>query len=178
MGASDFAEGFEGEAPALDETLVRQYIDEALEPFSRDEGENPYDIQHDLQEMMQKNVGIIRNAAELDEALEILEVFKERAGRVAVKGGRAYNPGWNLATDLPSMLTVSTCVALGARDRKESRGGQTREDYPLPDPEMGKVNFVQSQPSGGGFSGEIKITPEPLPQMPDELRALLEEAPK
>ena len=73
------------------------------------------------------------------------------------------------------MLTVSTCVAQGARDRKESRGGQTREDFPLADPEMGKVNFVQRQPSGGGFADEIKISPEPLPEMPDELKKIFEE---
>jgi succinate dehydrogenase / fumarate reductase, flavoprotein subunit len=178
MGASDYAEGFSKPAQPLDATLVQHYIDETLEPFSRDDGENPYAIQAELQEMMQANVGIIRTQSELEAALENLEVFKERARRLAVKGGRAYNPGWNLATDLPSMLTVSTCVAMGALERKESRGGQTREDYPKPDPEMGKVNFVIRQPSGGGFAEEIKISPEPLPEMPDELRALLEEPPK
>ena len=178
MGAADFAEGRAGGAPKLEESLIRHYIDEALEPFTRDEGENPYDLQHDLQEMMQTNVGIIRTGPELDEALEKLEVLKERVNNISVKGGRAYNPGWNLATDLPAMLTVSTCVALGARERKESRGGQTREDFPKADPELGKINFVSRQPAGGGFNEEIKISPEPLPEMPDELKALLEEAPK
>lgn len=178
MGAADFAEGRAGGAPKLEESLIRHYIDEALEPFTRDEGENPYDLQHDLQEMMQTNVGIIRTGPELDEALEKLEVLKERVNNISVKGGRAYNPGWNLATDLPAMLTVSTCVALGARERKESRGGQTREDFPKADPELGKINFVSRQPAGGGFDEEIKISPEPLPEMPEELKALLEEAPK
>ena len=178
MGAADFAEARAGDVPKLEESLLRHYIDEALEPFTRDEGENPYDLQHDLQEMMQTNVGIIRTGPELDEALEKLEVLKERVNNISVKGGRAYNPGWNLATDLPAMLTVSTCVALGARERKESRGGQTREDFPKADPELGKINFVSRQPAGGGFNEEIKISPEPLPEMPDELKALLEEAPK
>ena len=178
MGAADFAEGRAGDVPKLEESLLCHYIDEALEPFTRDEGENPYDLQHDLQEMMQTNVGIIRTGPELDEALEKLEVLKERVNNISVKGGRAYNPGWNLATDLPAMLTVSTCVALGARERKESRGGQTREDFPKADPELGKINFVSRQPAGGGFNEEIKISPEPLPEMPDELKALLEEAPK
>jgi succinate dehydrogenase / fumarate reductase flavoprotein subunit len=175
MGASDYVEGSSGGNSKLDDTLVKAYIDEAVEPFTRDEGENPYDLQHELQEMMQANVGIIRTGSELDEALEKLEEFKERANRIAVKGGRAYNPGWNLATDLPSMLTVSTCVAMGARDRKESRGGQTREDFPKADPELGKVNFVLRQPSGGGFAEEIKISPEPLPEMPDDLKKIFEE---
>ncbi len=175
IGASDHAESVSA-APVLNQTLVTEYMDEALAPFTRESGENPYDLQHDLQEMMQANVGIIRKGEELDLALEKLDEFKERASRLSVAGGRAYNPGWNLATDLPSMLTVSTCTTLGARERKESRGGQTREDFPLPDPVLGKINFTSSQPSGGGFTGEIKLSPEPLPEMPDELRALLEEA--
>jgi succinate dehydrogenase / fumarate reductase flavoprotein subunit len=175
IGASDHAEGVKAQ-PVLNETLVGEYVDEALAPFTRESGENPYDLQHDLQEMMQANVGIIRKGEELDIALDKLEEFKERASRLSVAGGRAYNPGWNLATDLPSMLTVSTCTTLGARERKESRGGQTREDFPLPDPVLGKINFTSSQPSGGGFTGEIKLSPEPLPEMPDELKALLEEA--
>jgi succinate dehydrogenase / fumarate reductase flavoprotein subunit len=175
MGASDFAEARTGE-PSVDGKEIDTVVAEALAPFGRDQGENPYDLQHDLQETMQTLVGIIRNGPELDEALGKLEELRERATKLAVKGGRVYNPGWNLATDLPMMLTVSRCVALGARDRKESRGGHTRDDYPKADPEFGKINLVLSQPSGGGVEGEIKVTPEPLPEMPDELRALLEEA--
>ena len=173
MGASDYVEGGAGGA-ALDEAQVTKYMDEALAPFNRDSGENPYDIQHDLQEMMQANVGIIRNGGELEDALVKLEEFKERAAKVGVTGGRAYNPGWNLATDLPSMLTISTCVAMGALARKESRGGQTREDFPTADAELGKLNFTATLPSKGGFTDPITLTPVAIPEMPEELKALLE----
>jgi succinate dehydrogenase / fumarate reductase flavoprotein subunit len=125
---------------------------------------------------MQTNVGIIRTGSELAEAIDGLDRLAERTANLAVRGGRAYNPGWNLATDLPSMLTVSRCTTLGAISRKESRGGHTREDYPTPDAELGKVNFVHSQPSGGGYRGEIKTVPEPILELPAELRALLEDA--
>ena len=177
IAAADRAESMARE-PKLNQAQVTEYIDEALAPFTRETGENPYDLQHELQELMQANVGIIRNETEVVEALEKLDELKQRAANVAVGGGRAYNPGWNLATDLPSMLTVSTCVAQGARDRKESRGGQTREDFPKADPEFGKINFVQRQPAGGSFADEIKISPEPLPEMPEELMAIFEEANK
>ena len=147
--------------------------------------DSPYDIHHELQATMQDLVGIIRTGAELDEALGKLDGLEERARRVSLTGGRRYNPGWNLTTDLPAMLTVSRCTTLGAINRKESRGGHTRDDFPTPDPEMGTLNFVERIPGGrtdgGGVGGtpsiaSITVQPEPIPVMPDDLKELLEEA--
>jgi succinate dehydrogenase / fumarate reductase flavoprotein subunit len=174
MGAADFAEGRSDE-PAVDPHQVDAVVADAVAPFGRDGGESPYDLQHELQATMQSLVGIIRTGPELEEALDKLGELRERAGKMAVGGGRAYNPGWNLATDLPSMLTVSTAIAQGALARKESRGAHTRDDYPSPDPELGKVNFVQRQTDERGYTAPIHIAPEPLPEMPEELQALLEE---
>ena len=174
IGAADYAEGRTGE-PAIDDADIDAAVAEALAPLDRDGGESPYDIQHDLQETMQSLVGIIRTGPELEEALEKLGELKERTAKVAVSGGRSYNPGWNLATDLPAMLTVSTAVAQGALHRKESRGGHTREDYPNADPEMGRVNFVQRQTDERGPYAPITVNPEPLPVMPAELAELFEE---
>jgi succinate dehydrogenase / fumarate reductase flavoprotein subunit len=174
IGASDYAQARAG-VPTLETGEIDRTVTEALAPFERTEGENPYTLHHELQDVMQDLVGIIRTGDELEEALGLLSELADRASRVSVSGGRAYNPGWNLATDLPAMLTLSRCVTLGARDRRESRGGHTREDYPTADPEFGKVNLVQRQPSGGDYTDEIKVGPEPLPQMPPELAALFEE---
>src|ERR1700735_3963700 len=165
IGASDFAEGRTG-TPAVDPAEVTSVIDEAYAPFGREEGYNPYDVHEELQETMQALVGIIRTGPELEEALVKLEELKDHTAKVQVKGGRAYNPGWNLATDLPSMVTTSIAVAQGALHRKESRGGHTREDFPGPDPEMGKVNFVQRQTVEHGYLAPIGIAPEPLAAMP------------
>jgi succinate dehydrogenase / fumarate reductase flavoprotein subunit len=162
-------------AVGFNQAEVDEAIREALAPFEGAEGENPYDIQRDLQEMMQTNVGIIRTASEIDEALVQLDGFAERLRNIAVKGGRAYNPGWNLATDLPSMITVCKCTALGARDRKESRGGHTREDFPKADPEFATFNFAHST-NGGNWDSPITTERSPLLVMPDELKSLLEEA--
>ncbi|MGH9082338.1 MAG: fumarate reductase/succinate dehydrogenase flavoprotein subunit [Acidimicrobiales bacterium] len=174
IGAADFAEGRSGD-PTVDDAEVEAVVAEALTPLGRDGGENPYDLQRELQETMQSLVGIIRTGPELEQALERLDELKERTGKVSISGGRAYNPGWNLATDLPSMLTVSTAVAQGALYRKESRGGHTRDDYPTADPELGKVNFVQHQVDRRGYAAPIQISPQPLPEMPAELAELLEE---
>jgi succinate dehydrogenase / fumarate reductase flavoprotein subunit len=174
IGAADFVEGRVG-SPSVDAAEVASVIDDAFAPFGREDGYNPYDVHEELQETMQSLVGIIRTGPELEEALAKLEDLKQQTAKVQVKGGRAYNPGWNLATDLPSMITTSIAVAQGALNRKESRGGHTREDYPGPDPAMGKVNFVQHQTGEHGYLAPIAIAPEPLPEMPAELRALFEE---
>ena len=175
IGACDFAEGRSGE-PVVDQGEVDQAIAASVEPFGRDGGENPYDVHKDLQDVMQSLVGIIRTGPELEEALGKLDELRARADKLSVQGGPVYNPGWNLATDLPSMLTVSTAVAQGALARKESRGGHTREDFPAADPELGKVNFVQRQVDPRGPDAPIAIGPEPIPEMPAELRELLEDA--
>jgi succinate dehydrogenase / fumarate reductase flavoprotein subunit len=154
---------------------VEAAVAEALAPFEREDGENPYDIQRDLQEMMQANVGIIRTQSELENAKVQLDTFTERVKNIKVKGGRAYNPGWNLATDLPAMITVCKAVTIGATLRKESRGGHTREDYPGADPEFAKFNFAHST-DGGNWDSDIVTKESALLAMPDELKALLEEA--
>jgi succinate dehydrogenase / fumarate reductase, flavoprotein subunit len=174
MGASDYADGL-GATGSIEPAEADKVVAEAVEPFGRNGGENPYDIHHDLQDTMQSLVGIIRTGSELEEALTKLAELRERAEKVSVSGGRVYNPGWNLATDLPSMLTVSTAVAQGALNRKESRGGHTREDFPLPDAHLGTVNLVQRQVGATGPWAPITINPEPLPVMPAELAALFEE---
>ena len=174
IGAAEYIEAG-ATATSLDRAEVDAAIAEALAPFERADGENPYDVHHDLQEMMQANVGIIRKQSELDEAAARLDEFTERVKRISVRGGRAYNPGWNLATDLPSMITVSKAVTQGARLRKESRGGHTREDFPTADPELGKVNFAQTS-EGGHWDDPIAAVASPLREIPDELKALLEEA--
>jgi succinate dehydrogenase / fumarate reductase flavoprotein subunit len=150
---------------------VKRIVDEALAPFSREGGESPYEIHHDLQETMQSLVGIIRTESELVEAIAELDKLDDRAANLSVSGGRAYNPGWNLATDIPPMLAVSRMVTMGAINRKESRGGHTRDDYPGPVPEMGKVNFVQRLDD----TGKVTVTAEERPEMPPELQELLED---
>ncbi|HLN42148.1 MAG TPA: FAD-binding protein, partial [Acidimicrobiales bacterium] len=172
MAAAEFAQGRTG-TPTADETEVAAVVAEAEAPLGRTGGESPYELHHSLQQMMQELVGIIRTESELRRALDELDTLNERVEKVSVSGGRVYNPGWNLATDLPAMLTVSRMVAKGALDRRESRGGHTREDFPGPDPELGKVNLVQRVDD----SGQYTLTPEPLPEMPAELKELFEEKP-
>jgi succinate dehydrogenase flavoprotein subunit len=144
---------------------------EALAPFERGDGENPYQIQKDLQELMQDNVGIVRTESEMQYALGQLEQLKQRANRAAVTGNREYNPGWHTTIDLRNLLTVSESVARAAVERKESRGAQFREDYPEKDDRFSKVNTITSKAP----DGSMQIRLEPLPEMPEYLKEVIEE---
>jgi succinate dehydrogenase flavoprotein subunit len=166
--AAEYVKGL-GAVPVMDSAEVEAIAREALLPFDGRGGENPYTIQQDLQECMNDLVGIIRTENELNKALEELAVLKERAGRVQVEGHRQYNPGWHIALDLWSLLAVSECVTLAAIERRESRGAQTRDDYPKTDPELGRMNIVVRK-----LDTDIKVAQEPLPLIPDDLTPLLE----
>jgi succinate dehydrogenase / fumarate reductase flavoprotein subunit len=169
INAAEYANGI-SDTLAVDDDEVEAIAENLLEPFSNDGGENPYTVHMALQDCMQAQVGIIRTESELKQALVDIAQLKERLAKVTVEGHRQYNPGWNLALDLRSMLTVAQATTMGALERQESRGGHTREDYPGPSDEYGKVNMVLRR-----RNGEFTLTREPLPEMPDDLKELFEE---
>jgi succinate dehydrogenase / fumarate reductase, flavoprotein subunit len=144
---------------------------EALRPFDRREGENPYTLQRDLQETMQDNVGIVRNETEMKSQLEHLRKLWERASHVGVTGNREFNPGWHTALDLKNLLIVSEAITRAALERKESRGAQFREDYPDKDERFSKVNTIVYKSADGAMAVRL----EPLPDMPDYLKEIIQE---
>jgi succinate dehydrogenase / fumarate reductase, flavoprotein subunit len=149
---------------------VDAYARAMLAPFEAGGRENPYAIHSDLQQCMQDLVGIIRVESELLQALEIIRKLKERSQNVKIEGNRQYNPGWHTALDLHSLLSFAEAATLAAIERKESRGGHTRDDYPNTDPRFAKLNIVIRK-----NNGEMALSHEPLPEIPDDLKALLEE---
>ena len=172
--AGEFAAKFakENKAGAIHEAQVEEIARKALEPFARTRnGEGPYQVQHDLQEMMQELAGIVRREDELKRALEGLQKLRERAARVGITGNREYNPGWHTALDLTNLLTVSEAISRSAVERKESRGAHFREDYPNKDAASAKVNLVVWR----GRDGSMQLRREPLPEMPAELKQIIEE---
>jgi succinate dehydrogenase flavoprotein subunit len=170
MHAALYAKNMGGQL-RVDAGQVEAIVRETLEPFNRPAGENPYAIQAELQDTMQELVCLIRTESEMIEALKRIEGYKARAKKVGVGGGRAYNPGWHTALDLRSLLTVAECCTRAALDRKESRGGHTRDDHPYTDDTWGTLNVVLEQAGDGG----VALRHEPLPQMPAELKALFQE---
>jgi succinate dehydrogenase / fumarate reductase flavoprotein subunit len=171
--AGEFAAKFakENSLGTIDNEKIDNAARAAVEPFERSKGENPYEVQRDLQETMQDLVGIVRNKDEMRRALDTIENLKTRTVKVAVTGNREYNPGWHTALDLKNLLTVSEAITRAALERKESRGAQFREDYPDKDDALGKVNTIMRREDGASM--EVRL--EPLPEMPDYLKRIIEE---
>jgi succinate dehydrogenase / fumarate reductase flavoprotein subunit len=144
---------------------------EALAPFGRSSNESPYQVQKDLQDTMQDLVGIVRNEREMREALEKINGFKGRAEQAAVTGNREYNPGWHTALDLKNLLIVSEAITRAALERRESRGAQFRDDYPDKTEQFAKVNTIIAKAA----DGSMQLRLEPLSEMPDYLREIIEE---
>jgi succinate dehydrogenase / fumarate reductase flavoprotein subunit len=157
--------------PGIDSAEVDQARKAALEPFERAGGEGPYQVQHELQAMMQDLVGIVRTGPEMERALEGLGRLKARAQRVGVPGNREYNPGWHTALDLGNLLTVSEAITRAAIERRESRGGHFRDDCPEKDPACARFNIVIRKGTDGG----MQLTREPIAEMPAELKRVIEE---
>jgi succinate dehydrogenase / fumarate reductase flavoprotein subunit len=144
----------------------------ALAPFDRGPaGENPYQIQYDLQETMQDLVGIVRVESEMQQALDAIGQLHARAERTGIAGNREYNNGWHTAIDIGNMMIVSEAITRAALLRKESRGAQFREDFPNKDSEWGKYNIVISRSA----DGEMQVEKRALTPMPDELKKVIEE---
>ncbi len=174
--AGEYAAKFakENSLVAPSEAEIEAAYREAVEPFERPAGaqnEGPYQVQYDLQNMMQANVGIVRLQNEMELALDVIGKLKARAAKVSVQGHREYNPGWHTAIDLKHLLTVAEAITMASLDRKESRGGHFREDFPEKHPDGGKYNNVISKSA----DGSMKLRREAIPAMREDLKQVIEE---
>jgi succinate dehydrogenase / fumarate reductase flavoprotein subunit len=174
--AGEYAAKFakENSLVAPSEAEIEAAYREAVEPFERPAGaqnEGPYQVQYDLQNLMQANVGIVRLQNEMEMALDGIGKLKARAAKVSVQGHREYNPGWHTAIDLKHLLTVSEAITMASLDRKESRGGHFREDFPEKHPDGGKYNNVISKSA----DGSMKLRREAIPAMREDLKQVIEE---
>jgi succinate dehydrogenase / fumarate reductase flavoprotein subunit len=173
--AGEYAAKFakENGAGKIDDAEVKATAARMLAPFERGAAgaEGAYQVQYDLQDLMQDKVGIVRREEDMKAALEGLAKLKARAAKVGVVGNREYNPGWHTALDLANLLTVSEAVTLSAIERKESRGGHFRDDYPEKVPAFAEFNHVCRR----GKDGEMQIVREPIKPMRDDLKQIIEE---
>jgi succinate dehydrogenase / fumarate reductase flavoprotein subunit len=171
--AGEYAAKFakENHAGVIDEKQITEAARWALQPFEREKGDSPFDVHQGLQEMMQQLVGIVRTETEMLRAKEHLRLMRQRSENVKVTGNREFNPGWHTALDLYNMITVSEAITMAALERKESRGAHFREDYPNKDPQSAKYNLVIKKDT----NGQMVIKQEPIPEIREELKKIIEE---
>ncbi len=175
--AGEYAAAFAREQPAgmIDAGQVEAAARAALEPLDRQgSGEAPYQLQYELQDLMQNQVGIVRNDGELRGALEALQRLQERVKRVEAQGNREYNAGWHTALDLRNLMTVAEAVTRCAIERKESRGAHFREDHLGKDEEWGRTTLVIRQ----GGDGAMELRREAIPPPRDDLQRIIDESQK
>jgi succinate dehydrogenase / fumarate reductase flavoprotein subunit len=172
--AGEFAAVYakENQLGQVNKDQIEQMATGALAPFERGaSAPNPYQVQQDLQQTMQDLVGIVRTEAEMQKALDEIAKLWDRAGKVGVADNRDYNPGWHTALDLKNLLTVSEAIARSGLERRESRGGHFRDDFPEKDKECATFNVVTYR----GNDGKMSLRREPCKAMPEELKAVIEE---
>ena len=157
-------------APKLEEEQISAGESEALGAFQRQGGENPYAVHRDLQKVMQSLVGIFRTREDMQKALSELTKLKERAAHTSVEGSRMFNPGWHMAIELKSMLTVAEAVTRSALVREESRGAHSRIDFPESSPDWGTKNDIIWR-----HESTMELRQEARPEMPAELKQVLAE---
>jgi succinate dehydrogenase / fumarate reductase flavoprotein subunit len=176
--AGEFAAIFakKHDAGHIDTAQIEEAARAALEPFDRatranGDAEGPYRVQSDLQELMQNLVGIVRREEEMVRALDGLNELWQRSQNVVVHGHREYNPGWHTVIDLRHLLTVSEAITRSAIERKESRGGHFRDDFPNKNAADGKMSVIVRKAA----DGSMQVRREPIPEMPEHLQQVVEE---
>ena len=163
MAAADHAKSVSH--AGISDAQIAEAEKELLAPFSNPSAESPYAVHRDLQKVMQSLVGIFRTEDDLKKAFAELEELKARAAKASVEGSRLFNPGWHLARELKSMLTVSEAVALSALARTESRGAHSRIDFPNYDPVWEKKHNIIVREGA-----EMKRHESPVEEMPEDLK--------
>ena len=177
--AGEFAAKYAKEhpAPQVPAAQIEAAAKATLAPFERgaaagpSAAEGPYKIQYELQDLMQSNVGIVRTEKEMARAVEGIQELRKRADKVAVVGNREYNPGWHTAVDLENLLVCSEAIARSALERKESRGGHFRDDFPDKDPNFAKFNLICKK----GPDGKLQLRREPIAELRADLKQVVEE---
>ena len=172
-GAAEYVKAMK-KRPTVSDKAIKSAQDSLDAPFNRksakkSDSENPYTIHHELQELTQSLVGIIRTEKELKDALKKIDSLRARAAKAKAEGGRAFNPGFHLTFDLDNMLLVSECIALSALTRQESRGGHTRDDFPGMSSKWRQVNHATQWNGKKIVLKTLKAKP-----LPKELHSLFE----
>jgi succinate dehydrogenase / fumarate reductase flavoprotein subunit len=150
----------------IDRAEVDRAIADLMAPLERAAGENPFQLQGEIQDVMSAHAPIVRDGPGLEEGLQKILELAARARKCGTGGSNTvvFNPGWHTAIDLRSMLVNAEALLRSALERKESRGAHARSDYPNTEDDLTSVNYVAEKTLDG-----MKVTAERQPAMPGYL---------
>ena len=168
-GAAEYVKS-NGYSTEIDDSQLETEKKRVLEPLERQDGENPYELQQQVQEAMMEHANLMRNEESLQEGLEKILAVKERVPNVKAHGSTLFNPGWHAAQDVRYLTQISEIILRTALQRTERRGAQWRLDYDGPDDELGKINFIVKKDE----QGEIGIERREIPPMAEHLSRLFD----
>ena len=169
-GATEYVKS-NGYSTEIDSSQIDTEKQRVLEPLERQDGENPYELQQQVQEAMMEHANLMRNEESLQEGLEKILEIKERVPNVKAQGSTLFNPGWHASQDIRYLTQISEIILRTALERKERRGAQWRLDYDGPSDELGKINFIVTK----GEQGEIDFERREITPMPEHLSRLFDE---
>jgi succinate dehydrogenase / fumarate reductase, flavoprotein subunit len=174
LGAAEYVRGLSN-APVVDQGELHAAVRRVTDILNRESGENPFLLHEALQDLMGRDVGIVRTEAELERAVEELGQLNTRIANVKAHGTSQYNPGWEEGISLHSLAVVSEAVTRAAHVRRESRGAHTRLDHEGERDDWLGVNIVVRQARDGSMEVEQVPRPEPPPALAAIARASLED---
>ena len=149
---------------SFSKSKIKKAANEIIDCFSDTKSENPYHLHRELQDIMEMHAGIVREEESLNEGIEKLKDLSKRVENATATGDRSYTPSWHLCLDMKNMIITSLAIAEAAKERRESRGGHTRLDYPEYEDKLGALNIlIRKGPDGLNIvKSDKKIMPEEL----------------
>jgi succinate dehydrogenase / fumarate reductase, flavoprotein subunit len=162
IAAANYALGHDFvELPPEPSAMVVGWVADIL---SEHGNERVADIRGALQQTMDNNAAVFRTEETLKQALTDIHALKERYSRIYVHDkGKRFNSDLLEAIELGFLLELAEVTVVGALNRKESRGGHAREDYPNRD----DVNYMRhtiAYKQGTDLLSDIRLDFKPVVQ--------------
>lgn len=162
IAAAAFARGHDFvDMPPNPEAMVVGWVADIL---SEHGNERVADIRGALQQTMDNNAAVFRTEETLKQALTDIHALKERYFRITVHDkGKRFNSDLLEAIELGFLLELAEVTVVGALNRKESRGGHAREDYPNRD-DVNYMRHTMAYKQGSELLSDIALDFKPVVQ--------------
>ncbi|WP_262406063.1 succinate dehydrogenase flavoprotein subunit [Protaetiibacter sp. SSC-01] len=123
-------------------------------------------LRKELQEEMDRNAQVFRTDESLAKVTETIHQLRERYKNVSIQDkGNRFNTDLLEAIELGFLLDLAEVVVFSAKNRKESRGGHMRDDYPKRDDETymkHTMAYLTGDPHSANAADHITLDWKPV----------------